>query len=255
MNASSSLLIFAAAFILATMGSCSRPESTEDVTRKVSSERYARPYAEQWHDVVVDCNANVSVRPTVDGVEVTLSFANSTSVELAFLPSFLVLEVTPEMPVWYPHSIARGVMELVIDSVPPEPFIQHATSMFDVTRHPIQFILLARNSTTTVVYNIPYDERLTKEKLAGLRVYRGSFNIPVWMVNDTLRGDLIRQGMIPMLRSNHYTVSVRDGAKVVTEMANQGKILSQEEAELLFVCWSQAPCLRLKHVTIDSVLR
>lgn len=248
-------LLQVAVIILTTVVSCSMQDSTEDETRHPPTERDVSLSVEPSHEVMINCNADVNVSPSTDGFEVTFSLRNSSGDDLAFLPSFLVMNVKPKMPVWYPPSISPCIMELIIDSIPSEPFMQHATSMISLTQHPIQFIPLAQHTTTTVVYHIPYDDGLTKEKVSGLRVYRGSFNVPVWLVNDRLRSELISRYMIPKSSSNHYALSVRDGAMVITSMVIKKTNLSPGDAELLLLYTPQAPCIRAKFVTIDSILR
>jgi len=205
---------------------------------------------------IVDVDMNVRVKARSRDLLVSVKLSNREDVDLVMVPTFFSLEITPLMRSWYPEVIRDFVMELIADSMPPaEGYLQHATSLLSLNNQPLQMILIPRKRNVRISYHIPYQKGCQREQIQRLSIYRGVFNVPLYLASDAKLSETIQQCLLPRSMHGEYVAMYRNGVALIADKSVSKRVLSQNEA-LRLSSSSETPArLLLKNVLIDSLIR
>lgn len=242
--------------IVDVSSSISRAHQSVMLNNLVAEERNLPAKPHNVGERIVDVDMHVRVRARRRDFLVSVTLSNREDVDLVMVPTFLSLEVTPLMRSWYPEDTRDFVMELIVDSMPPaETYLQHATSLLSLNDQPLQMILIARKRNVVVSYHVPYPNGFKRKQLRRLSVYRGVFNVPLYLAGDTKLSEIIKKCLLPLDMDGEYVAFYRNGVAVIADKSVDTRVPGQNEAALLSSSSETPRRLILKHIVIDSVIR
>jgi len=248
------LCVLAFACLVAVVCQCSQQMAIDTETAKRHSNRDVQRNAAQYpREIVVDCRAEVKVHLEREYIRVSMSLMNSSEAELAFLPSFMFVQVMPKLRTWY-SSYLNCIMELIVDTIAPEGYLNHYTFTGSLTNQTIQLIRVPRGKVVRVEYRMPYEQNLARETSSELYVYSGSFNVPIWRIDDPHRKGVVSRCLVPVSKRNRYRIEYKSGIGIVKGAESYGAWISQKEADLLCGNLPDSELLRVSRIDIDSVL-
>jgi hypothetical protein len=248
------LCVLAFACLVAVVCQCSQQMAIDTETAKRHSNRDVQRNSAQYpREIVVDCRAEVKVHLEREYIRVSMSLMNSSDAELAFLPSFMFVQVMPKLRTWY-SSYSNCIMELIVDTIAPEGYLNHYTFTGSLTNQTIQLIRVPRGKVVRVEYRMPYEQNLARETSSKLYVYSGSFNVPIWRIDDPHRKGVVSRCLVPVSKWNRYRIEYKSGIGIVKGAESYGAWISQKESDLLCGNLPDSELLRVSRIDIDSVL-
>lgn len=248
------LCVLAFAYLVAVVCPCSQQMAIDTETAMRHSNRDVQPNSAQYpREIVVDCRAEVKVHLEREYIRVSMGLMNSSDTELAFLPSFMFVEVMPKLRTWY-SSYSNCIMELLVDTIAPEGYLHHYTFTGSLTNQTVQLTRVPRGKVMRVEYRMPYEQNLARQTSSKLHVYSGSFNVPIWRIDDPHRKDVLSRCLVPVSKSDRYLIEYKSGICIVKGAESYGAWISQTEADLLCGNLPDTELLRVSRIDIDSVL-
>lgn len=198
---------------------------------------------------------HVQVEARSEYYAVVLTITNHELREFVFIPTFLAVDVKPFMPTWYPADVRFCIMQVVLDSVPPQrEYLGHATSNLSISDQPIQMIRLPASTTVRIEYRARYDVHFSKAQIVGTKVYSGAFDVPVWDINDDRCRDLLQRCRIDRSTDDRYVAEPHSGAWIILNASSVGGRLSEAD---VFLLRGEEPAQGIHHidtVRVDSTV-